>query len=87
MVSGRFWMECLTELTASQHKWEQMCKDSKEFFQEKILVPFKKLQDKQKEYVKILIKQRRHNQALVEAQWNELKYDLTSERAAWGSRY
>ena len=86
MVSGRFWMECLTGLTLSLSQWEQACQDSKEYFEEKILIPFKKLQDKQKEYAKQLVKQREHHQAVVRAMWDQLKYDLTSERAAWGSR-
>ncbi|RMX38939.1 hypothetical protein pdam_00016423 [Pocillopora damicornis] len=86
LASGRFWMDCLTGLTESLRNKDRAQEESCEKFEEQITLPFKQLQDLQREHIKGLPKEQEQEKENVARQWKVLKRMFTSERSPWGAR-
>ena len=79
-------MDCLTGLTESLRNKDRAQEESCEKFEEQITLPFKQLQDLQREHIKELPKEQEQEKENVARQWKVLKRMFTFERSPWGAR-
>ncbi|EDO33951.1 predicted protein [Nematostella vectensis] len=86
VLSGRFWMQCLTALQSSLKQRDQLSADGRERFARQVTKAAQELRTKLQERDKGLLRARSQQSARNAIDWLLTKRRLTSERAPWAYR-